>query len=127
MSNFQVNTPSYQYGALWHSPCLSDCGSMNQDEYCCSVTESCLTLSDPMNCSTSGFPVLHYLLELAQTQSIESVMPSNHLNPFSSCPQSFPEFSDKLTLCIKWPRYWSLGFSISPSNEYSGLIFFRID
>ena len=68
MSNFLVNTPSYQYGALWHSPCPSDCGSMNQDEDCCSVTESCLALSDLMNCSTSGFPVLHYLPEFRQGQ-----------------------------------------------------------
>ena len=63
--------------------------------------------------------------------STESVMPSNHLilcHPFSSCPQFFPasgSFPNELALHIMWPKYWS--FSISPSNEYSGLISFRID
>ena len=52
---------------------------------------------------------------------------SSSLNPFSFCPQSSPEFSNESTLCLRWPRYWSLGFSISPSDEYSGLISFRID
>ena len=56
----------------------------------CSVAQSCLTLCNPMDCSTPGFPVLQHLLELAQTHVIESVMPSNHLVPFSSCLQSFP-------------------------------------
>ena len=64
---------------------------------------------------------------------IESVMPSNYLilsPPFSSCLQSFPAsetFSSESALCIRWPKYWSFGFIISPSNEYSGLISFRID
>ena len=63
--------------------------------------------------------------------SIESVMPSNHLilcHPISSCPQSFQasaSFAMELALCIRWPEYWSFCFSISPSNEYSGLISFR--
>ena len=61
-----------------------------------------------------------------------SVMPSNHLilcHPFSSCLQSFPAsvFSNESVLRIRWPKYWSFSFSISPSNEYSGLISFRID
>ena len=50
--------------------------------------------------------------------------------PFSSCPQSFPasgSYSNESALCIRWPKYWSFSFSISPSNEYSGLIFFRMD
>ena len=64
--------------------------------------------------------------------SIESVMPSNHLivcRPFSSCSQSFPASgsSNESALRMKWPKYWSFHFSISPSNEYSGLISFRID
>ena len=65
--------------------------------------------------------------------SIESVMPSNHLIlccPFSSCLQSFPAsgfFPNELVHCIRWPKYWSFSFSISPSNENSGLISFRID
>ena len=54
---------------------------------------------------------------------------SSSVTPFSSCPQSFPASGslNESTLCIKWSKYWSFSFSISPSNEYSGLIFFRID
>ena len=65
--------------------------------------------------------------------SIESVMPSNHLNlchPLLLLPSVFPSirfFSNELVLCIRWPKYWSFSFSISPSNEYSGLLSFRID
>ena len=69
---------------------------------------------------------------LLKLMSIESVMPSNHLvlyHPLSSCLQSFPasgSFLKKMALHIGWPKYWSFSFSISPSNEYSGLISFRI-
>ena len=65
--------------------------------------------------------------------SVESVMPSNHLIPccsFLLLPSIFPSirvFSNELTLPIRWPKYWSFSFSISPSNEYSGLISFKID
>ena len=65
--------------------------------------------------------------------SIESVMPSNYLilcRPFLLLPSIFPSirvFSNESVLCIRWPKYWSFSFSISPSNEYSGLISFRID
>ena len=65
--------------------------------------------------------------------SIESVMPSNHLilcRPLLLLPSFFPRirvFSNESVLCIRWPKYWSFSFSISPSNEYSGLISFRID
>ena len=65
--------------------------------------------------------------------SIKSVMPSNHLilcHPLLFLPSIFPSikvFSNESALCIRWPKYWSFSFSISPSNEYSGLIFFRID
>ena len=64
---------------------------------------------------------------------IESVMPSNHLifcHPFVLLPQIFPSirvFSNESVLCIRWPKYWSFSFSISPSNEYSCLISFRMD
>ena len=83
-----------------------------------------------MNCSTPGFPVLYHL-SLLKLMSIESVMSSNHLiicHPLLVLPSIFPSirvFSNELALCIRWPKYWS--FSISPSNEYSGLISFRID
>ena len=69
---------------------------------------------------------------LPKPMSIELVMPSNHLilcHPLSS-PSIFPSirvFSNESVLCIKWPKYWSFSFSISPSNEYSGWIYFRID
>ena len=86
-----------------------------------------------MDCSTLGFPVLHYLPEFIQTHvlSIKSMIPSNHLILWHSLlllPSLFPNirvFSNKLALHIKWPKYRS--FSISPSSEYSGLISFRID
>ena len=79
-----------------------------------------------------GFLVHHQLPELAQIMSIEFVMPSNHLilcHPLL-LPLIFPRiriFSNKSVLHIRWPKYWSFSFSISPSNEYSGLISFRMD
>ena len=100
---------------------------------CCSVAKLCLTLCDPRDCSTPGFPVLHCLSEFAPTQSTESVMPSNHL--ILCCPLLFPPsifptirvFSNESVLCIRWPKYWSFSFSTSPSNEHSGMISFRMD
>ena len=86
-----------------------------------------------MDCSTPGFPVLHHLPELAQTYSIESVMPSNHLilcHPLLRLPSIFPSirvFSNESVLHIRWPKYWSFSFSTSPSDEHSGLISFRMD
>ena len=88
---------------------------------------------DPMNYSMPGFPVIHYLLEFLLTLCPLSLMPSNHLilchllPPFPSIFPSIRVFSNKSTLPIRWPKNWSLSFSISPSNEYSGLISFRID
>ena len=99
---------------------------------CChSVAQSCLTLCGPMDCSTPGFPVLHHLWSMLKLMSIESVMPSNHLIlccPLFLLPLIFPSIrvlSNESALHIRLPKYWS--FSISPSNEYSGLISFRID
>ena len=93
------------------------------------IVQSCLTLCNPMDCSMPGFPVLHSLPELAETH-VHSVVSSNHLilcRPL--LPSIFTNirvFSNELALCIiRWPQYWS--FSTSPSNEYSGLISFRID
>ena len=99
---------------------------------CCSVAQSCPILYNPMNCSTPGFPVLHHLLEFAQTH-VHWVMPSTHLIfccPRLLFPSIFPSirvFSNGLALHIRWPKYYSFSFSISPSNEHSGLISFRID
>ena len=86
----------------------------------------------PMGCSMPGFPVFHHVSELAQTP-FESMMLSNHLvlcRPLLLLHSIFPNirfFSNKSVLCIRWPKYWSFNFSISPSNEYSGLISFRMD
>ena len=88
-----------------------------------SVTQSCLTLCNSMDCSTPGLPVLH------QPLSIESVMPSNHLIlccPLILLPSTFPSINESV-LCIRWPKYWSFSFNISLSNEHSGLISFRMD
>ena len=98
-----------------------------------SVAQLCLTPCDPMDCSMPGLPVHHQLLEFTHTHAIESVMPSNHLIlccPLLLPPSIFPSlrvFSNESALLIRWPKYWSFSFSISPSNEYSGLISFRID
>ena len=98
-------------------------------ERCCSVTQSCLTLCNPMDCRTPGFPLFHISQSLLKLMTIELVMPSNHLILCCSLlplPSIFPSirvFSNESVLRIRWPKYWS--FSISPSNEYSGLISFR--
>ena len=98
-----------------------------------SIAQSCPTLCDPMDCSTPGLPVHHQLPELLQLMSIESVTPSTHLIlccPFLLPPSIFPSirvFSNELALRIRWPKYWSFSFNISPSNEHPGLISFRMD
>ena len=99
-----------------------------------SVTQSCLTLCDPMDYSMPGLPVHRQLLELAQNSCPLSwwchLTISSSVIPFSSLPSVFPSirvFSNESVLCIRWPEYWSFSFSISPSNEYSGQISFRLD
>jgi len=87
----------------------------------------CLTLCNPMDCSTPGFRVLHYLLEHAQTQAHWVDDASNHLILLPSIFPSIRVFSSELAFCIRWPKYWSFSFCTSPSSEYSGLISFRID
>ena len=87
-----------------------------------------------MDCSTPGFPVHHQpSWSLPKLTSIRLVMPSNHLilcHPLLFPPSIFPSisvFSNESVLCIRWPKYLSFSFSISPCNEYSELISFRID
>ena len=98
-----------------------------------SVAQWCPTLCNPMDCSMPGLLVHHQLPKFAQTMSIDSVMPSNHLilcHPLLLLPSIFPSirvFSNESVLHVRWPKYWSFSFSISPSNECSGLISFRID
>ena len=87
----------------------------------------------PMDCSMPGFPVLHSLPELAQIhlhRVSDAIQPSHPLSSPFLLPSVFPsirDFSNASVLLITWPKYWSFSFSISPSNEYSGLISFRID
>ena len=86
-----------------------------------------------MDCSMPGLPVHHQLQSLLRLMSIELVMPSIHLilcSPLlllSSIISSIRVFSNESVLHIRWPKYWSFSFTISPSNEYSGLISFRMD
>ena len=100
---------------------------------CCSVTQSCPTLCDPMCCSMPSFLVLHRLQELAQTHvhwisnAIQPLRPLHLLFLLSSIFPSIRAFFNVLALCIRWPKYWSSSFSISLSNDYSELISFRID
>ena len=98
-----------------------------------SVTQSCMTLCDPMNRSTPGLPVHHQLPEFTQTHVHHLVMPSSHL--ILCCPllllppipPSIRVFSNESTLRMRWLKYWSFSFSIIPSKEHPGLISFRMD
>ena len=86
-----------------------------------------------MNCSTPGLPVHHQLQSIPKLMSIESVMPPKHLilcRPLLLLPSVFPSirvFSNEAVLRIRWPKYWSFSFNISPSKEHSGLISFKMD
>ena len=120
--HFTVLCPTWHH---WHLCC------------CSSVTQLCLIFCDLMDCSTShaAWCVLSFTISwsLLKLMSIESVMPSNHLilcRPLLLHPSIFTSirvFSNELVLNTRWPKYWSFSFSISLSNEYSGLISFRID
>ena len=98
------------------------------------IAKLCPTVCNPMDCSTPGFPVLHYLPEFAQTNvhwvsdAIQSSLPLSPPSPALNLSQ-YQGLSQWVnsTLCIRWPKYWNFSFSISPSNKYSGLISFRID
>ena len=99
-----------------------------------SVAQSCPTLCDPMNCSIPGLPVHHQLLEFTQTHvhQVSDAIQSSH--PLSSPSSHAPNpsqhqslFQWKSTLRMRWPKYWSFSFSISPSNEHPGLTSFRMD
>ena len=96
-----------------------------------SVTQPCPTLSAPMDCNTPGIPCSSQ--SSLKLMSIESVMPFNHLilcRPLLLQPSNFLSiklFTSESVLYIRWPKHWSFSFSISPTNEYSGLISFKID
>ena len=98
-----------------------------------SVAQSCPTLCDPKDCSTPGLPVHHQLPESTQTHVHwvgDAIQPSHPLSSLLLLPSIFPSirvFSNESALCIRWPKYWSFSFNISPSNEHPGLISFRMD
>ena len=98
-----------------------------------SVTQVCLTLCDPRNCSMPRPPCPSPNSRVPKLMSIVSWMSSNHpipYHPLLLLPSIFPSirvFSNESALSIRWPVYWSFSFNISPSNEYSGLISLRID
>ena len=98
-----------------------------------SVAQSCPTLCDPINRSMPGLPVHHQLPEFTQThvhQVSDAIQPSHPLlspSPPAPSPSQHQGLSNESTLRIRWPKYWSFSFSISPSNEHSGLISFRMD
>ena len=98
----------------------------------CSVARSCVTLCDPVHCSAPGLSDPHHSRSLPKFVSIASVMPSSRLilcHPLL-LPSVFPsirDLSNESAVRIRWPKYWSFNFSISPSNQYSGLISLRID
>ena len=88
---------------------------------CCLVTQSCLTFFEPIYCCTPDFPVLHHLQEFAQTHVHwvdDAIQPFHLLLPPS--PPALNLFQHQLALHIRWPKYWNIGFSINPSNEYLG-------
>ena len=98
-----------------------------------SVTQSCPTPCDPMNCSTPGLPVHHQLPEFTQTNIHrvgDAIQPSHPLFPLlllPPIPPSIRVFSNESTLRMRWPKYWSFSFSIIPCKEHQGLISFRMD
>ena len=98
-----------------------------------SVTQSCPTLVTPWTAAHQASLSIANSQSLLKLMSIELVMPFNHLilcHPLLFLPSIFPSirvFSNQSVLCIKWPKHWSFSFNISPSNEYSGLISFKID
>ena len=116
------------------SPTLSSCGlamGIRKSHSFSLVIQSCLTLCNPMDCSTPGFPIHHQLLELIQThvhRVNDAIQPSYLLSsPSPAFNLSQHQVLSNESVCTRWPKYWSFSFSISPSNEYSGLISFRTD
>ena len=99
---------------------------------CCSVTQLCPTFCDPMDCSTLDLPVLLHLLEFAQIHIYCISIPSSYLilwHPSFLLPSVFAsirDFFSESSVYLRWPKYWSFNFSISPSSEYSELMFFKI-
>ena len=149
----KVLSPLYTLNLCSHQPHLSFCSHLPNgvilfifgEIICClhyfdhvniqfsSVAQLCLTLCDPMDCSTLGLHVHPNSWNLPKFMSIELVMLSSHFilyHPLLLLPSIFPSirvFSSESVLCMRWPKYWSFSFNISPSNEHPGLISFRMD
>ena len=119
----------YSFVCWWAFRCLGYCKSVQFS----SVTQLCLTLCDPMDAAHQASLSINNSQSLPELMSIDSVMPSNHLILCCSLlllPSIFSSirvFSNESALCIRWPKYESFSFIISPSNEYSGPISFRMD
>ena len=120
------------------TPVADSCQCMAKPlQYCkviqfSSVTQLCLTLCNPMNCSTPGLPVHHQLPEFTHTHIHrvgDAIQPSHPLSSPSppALNPSIRVFSNESTLYMRWPKYWSFSFSIIPSKEHPGLISFRMD
>ena len=111
----------------------NECWVFNAVQFSSVVTQLCLTLCNPMDRSTPGLPVHHQLLEFTQTHDYwvsDAIQPSHLLSSPSPPALNLSRirvFSNESTLCMRWPKYWSFSFSISPSNEHPWLIFFRMD
>ena len=121
---------------LWEWHPIISVSSRSIWGYTCSfvvIQSLCPTLCDSMDCSTPGFPVLHYFPEFAQVfvwWVSDAIQQSSPLSPLLFLPSIFPSteiFSNESAFHIRWPKYWSFSFCINPSNEYSELISFRID
>ena len=123
-----VKNPSFEFE--WSYECG---GTPLRELQFSSVTQLCPTLCDPMNRSTPGLPVHHKLPDSTETHVHrvgDAIQPSHPPSSPSLLPQFPPRirvFSNESTLCMRWPKYWSFSFSISPSNEHPGLIPFRMD
>ena len=111
---------------------MNDCSFFTSYQFS-SVAQSCPALCDPVNRIMPGPLSITNSWSSPKPMSAESVMPSNHLvlcHPLLLLPSIFPSirvFSNESALCIRWPKYWSFSFNISPCNEYLGLISFRMD
>ena len=122
----------------WHSRYCIKLSQIKKNRAACSlgfqfssVAQSCPTLCDPMNRSTPGLPVHHQLPEFTQThvhRVSDAIQPSHpRSSPSPSAPNpSLRVFSNESSLCMRWPKYWSFSFSISPSSEHPGLISYPV-
>ena len=132
-----INKLYSKYGKMWPlgEERLSNahCGNNLWRVQFSSVAQLCPALYDPMDCSMPGLPVHYQLPEFTQTHVhwvSDAIQPSHPLLSLLLPPSINPSirvFSNKSVLCIRWPKYWSLSFIISPSNDNSGLISFRMD